>query len=302
MEITEKINLSLEEKNLLDMHSVLNVLNVITYELVELSENIDDSETLDPVIQEVTNLAGTLKNRDKALQQVEHVEDFINTLMSALAQVRNNCTTEEITTLNHTQENLLSIADVLRVRAREIVARADNPHAWVEHDIEQLQSNFSQVFKALELNSDGKYRIVENLAQYKPGDYLVLLQIDSYKGSSIQMPAVFQDVMRDLIANARKYSPVGGEIIAGLYQGEDELRFVITDTGRGIPEDEVCDAVRFGGRGSNVQDRPTRGGGFGLTKAYYVTMKQHGRMWIEPREPAGTRIEIRIPLSRGDVS
>jgi signal transduction histidine kinase len=48
------------------------------------------------------------------------------------------------------------------------------------------------------------------------------------------MPAVFQDVVRDLIANARKYTPPGGKIIAGLYQDDEELRFVVADTGRRV--------------------------------------------------------------------
>lgn len=38
------------------------------------------------------------------------------------------------------------------------------------------------------------------------------------------MPAVFQDVVRDLIANARKYTPPGGKIIAGLYQDDEMMR------------------------------------------------------------------------------
>ena len=57
--------------------------------------------------------------------------------------------------------------------------------------------------------------------------------------------------------------------------------------------------VLFGKRAANVSHRVTRGGGFGLTKAYYITRRYHGRMWIDSETgkdgSKGTRIEIRIP-------
>lgn len=296
MEITANFDLSREEENLLDMHSVLNILNVITYELVELSSALDEPEPLENAIDSVTAIAEQLTDRKEALNQIDNVEAFISRIRSALGEVKTGRRDGELENLQRTEINLDSIFSVLRVRAREIAARAEDPHAWVYHDIEELKMNFFQVFKAIELNSNGAYHIVGNIARYEEGDYYLTLQIDSVSGSSIYMPAVFQDVIRDLIANARKYTPPGGEIIAGLYQSEDYLRFVVADTGKGIPEQEIEKAIRFGFRGSNVKDRPTRGGGFGLTKAYYVTKRNSGRMTIDKREPTGTRIEITIPL------
>lgn len=301
MEITADFDLSLEEENLLDMHSVLNVLNVLTYELVELSDSLGEPEPVENMIDNVGSIADKLKDREEAINQIENVEQFIRDLLSALDTAAKGRPREELLEIERSKENMLSIVDVLRVRAKEIAARADNPHAWVEHDIEQLKSNFFQVFKAIELNSNGGYHIVGNIARYEKGDYFLTFEIDSVREGSIYMPAVFQDVIRDLIANARKYTSPGGEILAGLFQSGKELRFVVADTGRGIPEDEINEAINFGFRASNVKDRPTRGGGFGLTKAYYVTKKNNGRMWIDTREPQGTRIEIRIPLPEDDV-
>ena len=110
------------------------------------------------------------------------------------------------------------------------------------------------------------------------------------------MPPVFQDVMRDLLANARKYTPPGGVITAGLSDNGEGIRFVVKDTGMGIPESEIMKVVEFGYRATNAA-RPTRGGGFGLTKAFYITKTFGGRMWIESpvENGSGTRIEILIP-------
>ncbi|XFA71814.1 ATP-binding protein [Thermosynechococcaceae cyanobacterium Okahandja] len=68
------------------------------------------------------------------------------------------------------------------------------------------------------------------------------------------------------------------------------------DTGCGIPSSELTKVVGFGQRGSNVQHRRTMGGGFGLTKAFLVTKRFGGRMWIRSQEGVGTRITLQIPL------
>jgi signal transduction histidine kinase len=161
--------------------------------------------------------------------------------------------------------------------------------------IENLRHNFLEVFSAIAKNSKGRYRIIYNLARQEPTDYYVRLDFDSVDGKNVFMPPVFQDVMRDLIANARKYTAPGGIIAAGLFEGLRELRFVVHDTGRGIPEPELRRVVEFGYRGSNVSKVRTMGGGFGLTKAYYVTKQFGGRMWIASRVDIGTRISIVLP-------
>lgn len=38
------------------------------------------------------------------------------------------------------------------------------------------------------------------------------------------------------------------------------------------------------------------GGGFGLTKAFFVTKRFQGRMWIRSAAGAGTRITIDLPM------
>ena len=297
VELTKSLSLTIEEENLLDMHSVLNVCNVVLFELFLLGKAVGDTPELEEAMAQVTRVADSLSDPEAAHLAVEEIESFIGTLQRAVegsvSKVPGAASRVEVI---ESRANLESIFDILRVRAREISARSRDPDAWVEHDVEELRNNFLHVFRAIEKNSKGGYRIVYNLAQHEEGDYYVNLQISSVQGSTIRMPAIFQDVMRDLIANARKYTAPGGRIEAALFQAESSLNFVVEDSGRGIPSDELAELVDFGVRGANVGDRPTRGGGFGLTKAYYVTRKFAGRMWVASELGAGTRIEIRLPV------
>lgn len=121
------------------------------------------------------------------------------------------------------------------------------------------------------------------------------LDIRSVDGGQISMPPVLQDCFRDLLANARKYTPPGGEIRGSLRDDGRELRVVVADTGRGIPETEVGHVVRFGQRGSNARPGETRGGGYGLTKAYSICRRFGGRLWIESEIDIGTTVTMQIP-------
>lgn len=297
VEITLPLELTLREETLLDMHSVLNVCNVILYELYSLEMAVDSSEELEATRREVGRVARSLSDPQDAAEAVGNIDSLIESITRAVdSNVARKPGSESRAEVIESRANLESIFDILRVRAREITARSASPYAWVTHEIEELRNNFLHVFRAIEKNSKGGYRIVYNLAQHEDQDYYVNLQMSSENGKNVTMPAVFQDVMRDLIANARKYTDPGGRIEAALYEGGGELAFLVEDTGRGIDPEEITSLVGFGSRGTNVADRPTRGGGFGLTKAYYVTRKFNGRMWVASELGEGTRIELRLPL------
>jgi len=298
MEITAPLELSIDEENLIDMHSVLNVLNVITYELMRMETILGDVPELETLIKGNENAAKILRDREQAHELVRKIGDFIAQTEDVLQTLATKENKAEDAEFKESFENIRSIFNILEIRAAEIAARIENPTAWVRHDISKLKDNFINLFRAIEQNSHGGYHIVHNIAEHESGRYFVSFEINSISNDFLYMPAVFQDVVRDLIANGRKYTPPGGRIISGLSQNEERLRLVVTDTGMGIPKQEIASVVQFGKRASNAKDRPTRGGGFGLTKAYYVTRKFGGRMWIEstgvPGE--GTNIEITIPL------
>lgn len=296
VELTANLSLTTEEQSLLTMHSVLNVLNVVMAELNGLRDTVGEHPALEEAEDVVVDIARDLRDAKLAVSHVRAAESLTSRLTDLVDRaVADTPGAADSTEVRESMENLASVFEIFRVRAQELAARAPNPEAWVELDIGELKHNFLEVFAAIERNSKGDYRIVYNLAAHEEGNYYVDFEISSFRGSVIRMPPELQDVMRDLIANARKYTAPGGRIAAGLNETEERLRFVVEDTGCGIPREEIPKVVSFGYRGSNVQDHPTRGGGFGLTKAFYVTRRRGGRMWVESEPDRGTRIEIVIP-------
>lgn len=298
MEIVVPLEVTAEEQSLLDMHSVLNVINIITLELLEISGKLEQDKAVLGLVEEISDVAQSLCDPGAAFQAVSNIEGLIERIRGTLAEAmdRHRASLAKACQLNI--DNLESIFSIVRIRALEIVSRKARNEEWTDHEVEHLRGNFHAFLKAVEANSKGRYRIVDNIAEHQDGLYLIDFKVSSGTASTIPMPPVFQDVMRDILANARKYTRPGGEIKGGLFCDGKELRYVVTDTGCGIPNEEIESVVKFGHRAQNTLDFPTRGGGFGLTKAYYVTRRYNGRMWIESKTgpESGTRVEIRIPL------
>lgn len=297
IEITEIPPLKPAEQSLLDMHSMLNVFNVLWSELTLIGLALkDDASYFREGMALISRLVGTLRDPEASLacanQIEEHISTFATELGQKLALHPGAATRPEIA---GSLASLHLVFDVLRVRARELLARARNPELWVDVSTSELEQDFRDVFTAIEKNSRGRYRIVYNLAQQGRTDYYLDLKFESTAGDRLTMPLVFKDVMRDLIANARKYTPPGGHITAALHADAEKIRFVVMDTGRGIPSEELASVVDYGRRGSNVTDVRTMGGGFGLTKAFFVAKQFGGRFWIASELGRGTRVRVEIP-------
>ncbi len=299
LEITSIPPLSPGEASLVDLHSLLNVLNVLYGELYVLGDTLDANAVLAPALDRCDTIRDDLISPAAALRHAEAITEHARSIRTAIDAARrarpDAANSPEVL---EAVGNIESVFAVLEVRARELLARAQAPTEWVQMGIEELRTDFQQVFAAIERNSHGRYRIIYNLAQQEPADYYVDFTLESDNGRYIALPLLFKDVMRDLMANARKYTPLGGTISAGLYETADRLKFTVQDTGCGIPPDELATVVHYGRRGSNVGHVRTMGGGFGLTKAFLVTKQFGGRFWIRSALGVGTRIRIEIPRPR----
>ncbi len=304
VEITQALDLTQEQESLLDMHSFLNVMSVLVGELSILGISADNEAALKPSRDLVNSITASMDDPTRALECARNFEAAAQTINESVASVLGHLPERrrESPEIRDSATNIQSVLTIVNVRIREILARVEEPERWVEHDIDALQHSFAEVLSAIEMNAKGRYRIRSNVADQLANDYVINVQIDSVDRETIDMPPVFQDVMRDLVANARKYTFPGGFINAGLRDDGERLHFAVADTGRGIPNDEIESIIGFGARAANVRDVISHGGGFGLTKAYLVTKQFGGRMWISSVLGHGTKIKIEIPHDTQHVS
>lgn len=298
MEITKNIEVDERQEFELEMHSVLNVLSVILGTLQIMQDEAQNDLGFDTIINALFDSSEILQSGIKENFDLETIKNLSQDLTENLNQI-SVTNPEYASTLifkeHHT--TLLKIIDVLKTRLDEVQIRITDPDIWETFDVGAFKNDFISFFHALEQNSRGRFRIIYNLAEQDEKDYLINFEVSSDTDNNIFMPLLFKDVIRDLIANARKYTPPGGTIIIGITMKNGLLKFVVEDSGYGIPPNEIERVVDYGFRGSNVKNSiRTMGGGFGLTKAYFITKKFNGRMFIESTLLVGTTIRIELPV------
>lgn len=298
VEITEISPVIEPEFTLVQMHSLLNVLNVLTGGLTLLGLDIaDDERLLESEIALCEDIRHALTNKNATFENLLRSQEHQVTIREGIAHVLFLYPdAAEKVEVQQTLEALDAVLQVLSNRAQEMIDSLQYPDQWITFNTDELIADFQTVFDAMEKNSRGRYSFVYNIAQQEDQDYFIEFKIDSSHPGMFSMPMRLKDVIRDLIANARKYTPVGGQILVGMFQNESEIRISIQDNGRGIPEDEIESVVSYGRRGSNVEDTRTMGGGFGLTKAFIVVKEFGGRMWIKSGLDRGTRVKIHVPV------
>jgi two-component system phosphate regulon sensor histidine kinase PhoR len=109
-------------------------------------------------------------------------------------------------------------------------------------------------------------------------------------------------VLINLLHNAVKFSPEGGEVVVGVREGEGEVLVWVRDPGIGVP---ATDRVRIFERFYKVDRARVRGRGgtgLGLSIARHVVESHGGRIWVESEEGEGSTFTFTIPLAPATTS
>jgi two-component system NtrC family sensor kinase len=104
-----------------------------------------------------------------------------------------------------------------------------------------------------------------------------------------------RQVLENLLSNAMKYTPVGGEIIVdGAVQG-DQVLFQVRDTGRGVaPRDQPYVFDKFY-RGQSDGGDEVEGTGLGLAIVKSIVERHNGRVWLESEPGEGSTFFFALP-------
>ncbi|MBN1956514.1 MAG: GAF domain-containing protein [Anaerolineae bacterium] len=107
--------------------------------------------------------------------------------------------------------------------------------------------------------------------------------------------ALLVRVLMNLLDNAIKYTPLGGEVQLDVRQEDEQaILFSVADTGPGIPA-EYHEMVfdRF----ARVHFEKARGTGLGLALCKLVVEKHNGQIWVESAADQGATFKFTIPLT-----
>lgn len=108
-------------------------------------------------------------------------------------------------------------------------------------------------------------------------------------------PNMLEKVLVNLLSNAFKFTPSGGEIRFELSEGKDEFRFSVKDTGPGISPDEVNAIFERFHQVDGGSTRRYGGIGLGLSIARDFIELHKGKIEVETKPGAGTCFFVHLP-------
>lgn len=103
-----------------------------------------------------------------------------------------------------------------------------------------------------------------------------------------------EEMITNLIFNAVKYTPEGGRISVKAFENSEHIVVSVTDTGIGIPEEELPRIFDEFYRASNARACEKDGSGLGLSIAKQIVESHGGHIRAESQLGQGTTVEFTL--------
>lgn len=109
-----------------------------------------------------------------------------------------------------------------------------------------------------------------------------------------------QQVIINIVDNAIKYTPDGGKVWVEAYKGIDSAIIKVSDTGIGIPQEDILKIFDRFFRVDKARSRETGGTGLGLSIAHKIVLMHDGNIHITSKEGKGSTFYVELPLKRSE--
>ncbi|WP_430883064.1 sensor histidine kinase [Fusibacter sp. JL216-2] len=177
---------------------------------------------------------------------------------------------QEVTRLNKIIDSLLYLVDI------------EKKELQLEYQITYMNYLVENVVKQLKPLADKK-----NIRVHFDDFEKIQIEIDKGK---------IQQCIINILGNAIKYTPDGGQVDVDLYRVKENVIVRITDTGIGIPEEDLPHIFERFHRVDKAQARNTGGTGLGLAIAQQIVNLHQGQIYAESEMGVGTKMYIVLPF------
>lgn len=191
------------------------------------------------------------------------------------------------------------------------------------------KENTISFLKVIDSESERMTRLVKDLLQLSKLEYnnmqWNMKQIDIYKvvsdctykmnisakqknqtlefNGDIDIPVIMGDkdrieqVIVNILSNAIKYTPENGKIEVGISSDLDKVTIKVTDTGLGIPKEDLPRLFERFYRVDKARSRMLGGTGLGLSIAKQIVEAHNGSIKIQSEYGHGTQVFISLPVA-----
>ncbi|HAJ57309.1 MAG TPA: PAS domain-containing sensor histidine kinase [Candidatus Omnitrophica bacterium] len=165
-------------------------------------------------------------------------------------------------------------------------------------DLSKIESGkMKMVFLPVELQ--GVIRRIAAVLENQAKSKAISVSVDAPAG----LPKVMADesrlsqVILNLLDNAVKYTPQGGSVKISARIDNDFVRVGVSDTGIGIPDEDVSRIFERFYRVDKARSRELGGTGLGLSIVKHIVSAHNGQVWVSSEPGKGSTFSFTIPTT-----
>lgn len=247
------------------------------------------------VTRDITFAADAILAQDDLVSSVSH--ELRTPLTSILGFVD---LAREDTTITPEVRTMLDVA----------FSNADRLLSLVSRLLEAGSRNAAPRITLVQTDCDAAEILAEAIESIRPqaADRMVELIVPQLIPTTLYGdPLRLRQVIDNLLSNALKYNAFGGSITVELNSivgstNEPEVEFRITDTGRGMTEEEQRGLFQKFYRADSVRNSKIHGTGLGLNISKEILDLHHGTITVQSEAGNGTVMTVRLPRARKDTN
>jgi len=161
-------------------------------------------------------------------------------------------------------------------------------------DLDKMESGRMEIHREpVDLNaivSEAAERVRPNAPRHP-----LSLRLDPMVGEMSADRDKLTQVMANLLNNAVKYSPNGGEIVVSTRVEGSAAHIVVRDHGMGIPKEALETIFERYGRVESLATRHIQGTGLGLPIVRQIVQLHGGAVWVESTVGEGSVFHVTLP-------
>lgn len=266
------LDLSTEEQNFIlrANFSVIQKETGFVNGLITVLHDITEQEKIEMERREfVANVSHELRT------PLTTMKSYLEALQDGAWRDENIAPTFLNVTQTETERMIRLVNDLLQL------SKMDSKDYTLNKEVVEFNKFFHRIIDRFEMSKSQNVQFIRFIS-----DTSYFVEIDTDK---------LTQVIDNIISNALKYSPDGGNIRFGVTVQDNFLKVMISDDGMGIPKENVERIFERFYRVDRARSRAMGGTGLGLAIAKEMIQAHGGDIWAESEEGIGTTIFFTLP-------
>ena len=270
------------------------ILDLVTRGTTRAEINLSEGRVMDAQVTEIANVGTVITLHDVSMfKELDRAKsDFVNT-------VSHDLRTPLTTILGYVElvERVGPVTDLQREYIRHVQMSVHNISNLVNDllNLGRIEAGFDKHKEVVHIDrliGESCENLKDQLA-YK--GHRLMVEIPPNLPPVWGSPILLAQVIDNLLGNAIKYTPPGGQIYVKVDVEEDQMILLFKDTGVGIPPMDLPFIFDKFFRASNASGEAS-GTGLGLAIVKSIVETHYGRIWVDSVLSQGSIFNVVLPL------